>query len=406
MSRPGRSTSPDSAGNPTGRHWSTGLCSRPVDDPGARPSIGFAQRASVYGSLPFWPWPSRPWRSVFPSRVTPRLKVSPTTPSRAWSGIHVAFCGSARPGGLSRFDGYSFRNFGAEQGLPHSCVSRSTRNTNRRVLGRHPGRAWCALIRKAAAAQTVTSGPRMFTLLGPPGANGQPVAATALHEGSDGTIWVGTTNGLFRVAPTERDTLQPVEIGLPPWPSIAKASSTSSRTLTARCGWGQAAGCIVVGLTPLRRGTQSMMGCHKQRPVRPFPGSTRTAMGGNSKRLLQLQRRLVAPTAAGESGDQGWRQHRLGVRTIRDLRPSAFSSAPTGGSTSLFRSAIRPGAISRLMVRPSGVTDHSSHRLRGRSRWEPVARDRQCRCDQGDAGRGHDLRRSGLDQVGERGLRR
>ena len=123
--------------------------------------------------------------------------------------------------GLSRFDGYGFKNFGTADGLPHAYVTDllETRSGEFWVATRGglvrfdptgpPGRGVVYL--KDAAAS-----PPMFALLAPEGGSGRAGAITVLREGSDGTIWVGTTNGLFRIERANGHHLfRPVDVGLP-----------------------------------------------------------------------------------------------------------------------------------------------------------------------------------------------
>jgi ligand-binding sensor domain-containing protein/two-component sensor histidine kinase len=128
-------------------------------------------------------------------------------------------------GGLSRFDGYAFRTFGAEQGLPLAAVND--------LLETADGKYWVAtdagLIR---FDPTGTPQPRvvhhpapthpapMFTLILPNGGNRRTTAITDLHQGRDGTVWIGTGSGLHRLEQIEeRPSVRPVEIGLPnEWP--------------------------------------------------------------------------------------------------------------------------------------------------------------------------------------------
>jgi ligand-binding sensor domain-containing protein/signal transduction histidine kinase len=85
--------------------------------------------------------------------------------------------------GLSRFDGAEFTTFGTDQGLPH-------RNVND-VLETRSGAFWIATSAGVARlGETVT-------IVSPPGS---PGAAHALAESPDGTVWVGTGNGLYRLS--------------------------------------------------------------------------------------------------------------------------------------------------------------------------------------------------------------
>src|SRR5687768_9761299 len=122
--------------------------------------------------------------------------------------------------GLSRFDSYTFTNFGVEQGLPGSVVNDLLETGN--------GGYWVAtdggLARfdptgrpadRSIESQGSHSTP-MFTLVPDLGQPPRPTAATVLRQGRDGTIWVGTDNGLYRLGHAEgRLVLHRVEIGIP-----------------------------------------------------------------------------------------------------------------------------------------------------------------------------------------------
>lgn len=123
--------------------------------------------------------------------------------------------------GLSRFDGYGFKNFGTAAGLPHAYVTDllETRTGEYWVATRgglvrfdpsgRPGRGHVQLVDGAASTP-------MFALLAQEAGNARAAAITVLRESSDGTIWVGTTNGLFRLERADGlHLLRPVDVGLP-----------------------------------------------------------------------------------------------------------------------------------------------------------------------------------------------
>jgi ligand-binding sensor domain-containing protein len=123
--------------------------------------------------------------------------------------------------GLSRFDGYTFSNFGTDLGLPHSSVNDllETRNgeywvaTNGGLVPFDPkGTPGSRLIyAKDASTSSV-----MFTVILPDDHDRRSRAITVLYEGRDGTIWAGTRKGLHRVEHTSsRPSVRPVDIGLP-----------------------------------------------------------------------------------------------------------------------------------------------------------------------------------------------
>src|SRR5215831_13628767 len=124
--------------------------------------------------------------------------------------------------GLSRFDGYSFTNYSTDQGLPHSNVSD--------FLETRGGEFWVGtkaglvqLNPKGEPANRVvySGGPDggatpMFTTVTADDTDRRAQAVSALLEARDGTIWVGTLKGLYRLERTGRGyKLRPVEIGMP-----------------------------------------------------------------------------------------------------------------------------------------------------------------------------------------------
>ena len=89
-------------------------------------------------------------------------------------------------GGLSRFDGYAFTNFSTEQGLPNSEVND--------LLETRGGDYWVV----------------------PDDGDQQTRFISVLREGRDGTIWVGTRNGLYRLEHADgRRSLRPVDVHIP-----------------------------------------------------------------------------------------------------------------------------------------------------------------------------------------------
>jgi ligand-binding sensor domain-containing protein/signal transduction histidine kinase len=126
--------------------------------------------------------------------------------------------------GLSRFDGYGFTNFGTAQGLPHANVTD--------LLETPRGDYWVAteggLVRfdpkgrpdPRVLHENESTGRRaMFTVVLPDSPDTGDVrarAVTVLREGHDGSLWVGTNKGLYRLNRANgHESLRPVEIGLP-----------------------------------------------------------------------------------------------------------------------------------------------------------------------------------------------
>lgn len=107
--------------------------------------------------------------------------------------------------GLSRFDGYTFTNYGTANGLPHSAVTD--------FLETRGGELWlgtgAGLVRfnsKGTPTERVvyegeTRGgdSPMFTVIVPEDEDRRARYITVLVEGHDGTIWAGTRQGVYRL---------------------------------------------------------------------------------------------------------------------------------------------------------------------------------------------------------------
>lgn len=112
--------------------------------------------------------------------------------------------------GLSRFDGYSFTNFGGGQGLPHAIVNDflETRNgelwiaTNAGLVLFNPKGEPAARI--SYANDKAQSTP-MFTVVVPESEDRQDRAVNVLYEDRIGNIWCGTMKHLYRLE--RRDNL-------------------------------------------------------------------------------------------------------------------------------------------------------------------------------------------------------
>src|SRR6185295_7866390 len=122
--------------------------------------------------------------------------------------------------GLSRFDGYTFTNYGIEQGLPSALVID--------LLETRDGVYWVAtaggLCRfnprgKPRAslnnASERTASNAMFVLY-VPNDHSRTGSVNVLLEDRTGAVWCGTGHGLYRLEQTDGEwTLRVVEIGLP-----------------------------------------------------------------------------------------------------------------------------------------------------------------------------------------------
>jgi ligand-binding sensor domain-containing protein len=124
-------------------------------------------------------------------------------------------------GGLSRFDGYEFANFGTEQGLPHSSVND--------LLETRAGEYWLATSgglvrfdpdgrpgRRVVYEDTAITTPPMFTVVATDSDDRDSQVINVLLEGGNGTIWAGTRAGLYRLEhPNGARSLRPVDVRMP-----------------------------------------------------------------------------------------------------------------------------------------------------------------------------------------------
>jgi signal transduction histidine kinase/ligand-binding sensor domain-containing protein len=124
-------------------------------------------------------------------------------------------------GGLSRFDGYTFANFGTDQGLPHSSVND--------LLETRSGEYWVATDgglarfdpkgrpdRGIVYENAAVTSPPMFTVVVPGNQDQRARAINVLLESRDGTIWAGTSAGLYHLEQVNgRRSLRPVDVHIP-----------------------------------------------------------------------------------------------------------------------------------------------------------------------------------------------
>ncbi len=122
--------------------------------------------------------------------------------------------------GLSRFDGYTFTNFGTDQGLLDPNVSD--------FLETRSGEFWIAtnggLIHFNPKGQSNTidgakdriAFPPMFTVVAPNVNEGQAISINVLLEDRNGLVWCGTNRGLYCLEQAGGSlTLRSIDIGIP-----------------------------------------------------------------------------------------------------------------------------------------------------------------------------------------------
>ncbi|MGH9933183.1 MAG: sensor histidine kinase [Pyrinomonadaceae bacterium] len=123
--------------------------------------------------------------------------------------------------GLSRFDGYTFTNYGTDHGLPHGNISD--------LLETRAGEYWLATnggvvrfnpkgspLNRVVFAGETSAIDSMFTVIVPEDQERRARVITVLLEDRNGTIWCGTEDGLFRLERSnDRMTLRSVDIGIP-----------------------------------------------------------------------------------------------------------------------------------------------------------------------------------------------
>ncbi len=123
--------------------------------------------------------------------------------------------------GLARFDGYSFTNYGTNEGLPHPSIND--------IVETSEGDYWvatngglCKFNPRGVPTSNLTlahngseSAP-MFTVIAPLDNDRFGRAINTLLQDRTGTIWCGTSRGLYRVEKLgERVQLLSVDLGIP-----------------------------------------------------------------------------------------------------------------------------------------------------------------------------------------------
>jgi ligand-binding sensor domain-containing protein/signal transduction histidine kinase len=113
-------------------------------------------------------------------------------------------------GGLSRFDGYEFTNYGPNEGLPNASVNR--------LLIARDGSLWIGTRMGLCRfnKESPPGSPHLFTIY-LPSAVRQAQNIHALAEDRDGSIWCGTDSGLFRLRrlSSSRTQFDQIDLGEP-----------------------------------------------------------------------------------------------------------------------------------------------------------------------------------------------
>ncbi|MBI1764897.1 MAG: hypothetical protein HYR56_26095 [Acidobacteria bacterium] len=112
--------------------------------------------------------------------------------------------------GLSRFDGYRFVNYGVKDGLPHATVNDLVESRN--------GAFWLATyagVTRFTPARNARTSAGFFTTY-PINASNPVLRVVTLYEDAQGTLWIGTTNGVYRLpAQSAQVVFERVELRIP-----------------------------------------------------------------------------------------------------------------------------------------------------------------------------------------------
>ena len=123
--------------------------------------------------------------------------------------------------GLSRFDGYEFKNYDTAQGLPHPYVNDflETKNgelwvaTNNGVVRFNPrGKPGDHVVPLNAVDP---KDPPLFSVLIPPDEDRRGRLVNVLFEDHEGSIWLGMYKGLLQLKRPDQNSLQPLVLPLP-----------------------------------------------------------------------------------------------------------------------------------------------------------------------------------------------
>lgn len=114
--------------------------------------------------------------------------------------------------GLSRFDGYRFTNYTTDQGLPHRSVT-DLLETRSRVYWVATRGGLCRFNPNSSRSRNPAE--PMFVVYHP-NESLQASFITVLYEDHTGTLWVGTTRGLYRLEETDGQVkFHFVDMGMP-----------------------------------------------------------------------------------------------------------------------------------------------------------------------------------------------
>ena len=119
--------------------------------------------------------------------------------------------------GLSRFDGYTFTNYGIEQGLP-SVIVKDLVETREGIYWVATARGMCRFNPQGKPQAIVNSRPPanpMFTVYFP-AEDARSKYVSSLLQDHTGVIWCGTQNGLYRVETAADEVkITAVDLGIP-----------------------------------------------------------------------------------------------------------------------------------------------------------------------------------------------
>ncbi|MEP6703353.1 MAG: two-component regulator propeller domain-containing protein [Acidobacteriota bacterium] len=111
--------------------------------------------------------------------------------------------------GISRFDGYGFTNFTAADGLPDRHVNDFLETNSGAIYIATDG----GLAKLNPAGLAGSSDNPLFTVLIPD--NQKAVKILTLYQDKRNQLWVGTSDGLYKLIETDRIAFEPVPLGEP-----------------------------------------------------------------------------------------------------------------------------------------------------------------------------------------------